>query len=186
MAMTDIMVDIETSGTNPQFGAIFQIAGVTFNYETGEIGPHFDRCLAMAPNRFWSDGTRDFWSRQAASTFNDIVNRMEDPELVLRDFSLFAAQGGPLRFWSKPLSFDYPFISSYFEQYGLAMPFQYRTARDLNTFIAALRGTADHVNMKHIEEQHTGTLHNALSDCVLQLKMLFAAKAGHWHEVIPA
>lgn len=175
MVMTDIMVDIETTGTNPAYNAIMQIGAIQFNYDTGEIGPVFNRCLAMAPNRFWSDSTRTWWSKQRKDTFNSIIDRMEDPGTVMRDFAAYANLGGEgLRFWAKPTIFDYTFIESYCEQYGMAMPFSYRTTRDLNTYLAAMAGGANHQDMEHI--QPPANAHDALADCVFQLKLLFAAK----------
>lgn len=169
--MTDVMVDIETSSTDPAHGGILQIAAVKFNYNTEKIGDVFDRCLMMAPRRYWSEDTRTWWLGQSRTIYNNIVARMEPPEQVLRDLGAFAT--GNLRMWAKPISFDYGFIQSYYNQYDLPMPFHYRHARDLNTHIAALAGGADHVSMDHIQ---TDGAHNALADCVHQLKMLFAAK----------
>lgn len=176
--MTDIMVDIETTGTSPGFSGILQIAAVKFNLETGDVDPVvFDRCPVMLPNRFWSDSTRDFWNK-FPRILEGLLMRQEDAYQVFQDFGLFASgHSAPLRFWSKPLSFDWPMIASHYEQLGLMMPFHYRTARDLNTYIACCsdRG-ADHIDMKHIEDAHQGPLHNALSDCVLQIKMAFEAR----------
>lgn len=177
MAMTDVMVDIETTGTNPAYSAIMQIAAIQFNYNTGEIGPVFNRCLAMAPNRFWDDGTRTWWGKQNQTIFNSIVERMEDPGTVMRDFLAYATTDTPsdgFRLWAKPVIFEYPFLESYFKQFGLPMPFAYRYCRDLNTYMAAMAGGAEHVDMDHIEIPNA---HDALSDVVGQLKMLFAAKA---------
>ena len=174
---TDVMCDIETSGTDPGNSAILQIAAVKFNYDTGEIGEIFDRCLSIAPNRFWNEDTRIWWGKQNKEVLDNIVLRMEQPEPVLRDFIAFASKDAPnggYRFWSKPTHFDFSFIASYCNQFGLPHPFHFRIARDLNTFMAAMAGSADHVAMDHIPVP-VGA-HNALVDCVYQLKMLFAAK----------
>lgn len=177
MVMTDCMIDCETTGTNPAYNGIMQIAAVQFNYDTGEIGPVFNRCLAMAPNRFWSDSTRTWWGKQRKDIFNSIIDRMEDPGTVMRDFVSYASTdvpSGGLRFWAKPTIFDYTFVESYCEQFGLPMPFSYRTTRDLNTFMAAMAGGVNHQDMEHIEPPTNA--HDALADCVFQLKLLFAAK----------
>lgn len=58
MGMTDVMLDIETTGTDPGCAGIMQIAAIQFNYDTGEIGPIFNRCLSMAPQRFWDEDRR--------------------------------------------------------------------------------------------------------------------------------
>lgn len=180
--MTDMMVDVETTGTNPAYAAVIQIGAIKFNYDTGEIGGTFNRCLEMAPGRFWSEGTKAFWAKQPAHVLGDIVKRAEPAEQVLRDFSLFAADGAPYggyRFWAKPLSFDWPMIASHMEQYGMQMPFAFWQARDVRSFISGLLGCPQNVDMNHITL--AGDAHNALYDCALQLKQLFAAKNGEFN-----
>lgn len=177
MAMTDCMVDLETTGTDPANSAIIQIAAVQFNYQTGEIGPVFNRCLMVAPLRFWDEDTRKWWSIQNKDVFNSIIARQEPPEPVIRDFLTYATTDVPqdgLRLWAKPTLFEFPFLASYFAQYGLPMPFSFRYARDLNTYMAAMAGGAEHQKMEHIPAPTNA--HDALTDVFHQLKLLFAAK----------
>lgn len=177
MAMTDIMVDLETTGTDPGYNAIIQIAAVQFNYSTGEIGPVFNRCLSIAPQRFWDEGTRTWWGNQNKAVFNSIIDRMEPPEGVVRDFLTFCSTDTPnngFRLWAKPVTFEFSFLSSYFAQYGLPMPLNFRYCRDLNTYMAAMAGGAEHQGMEHVEVPSNA--HDALADCVYQLKLLFSAK----------
>ncbi|WOF44269.1 3'-5' exoribonuclease [Sphingopyxis indica] len=182
--MTDIMVDLETTGTKPAHSGILQLAAIKFNLEEQAVGEVFDRCPALLPNRFWDEGTREFWG-QHSSTYSSIIARQEDAEQVFVDFSKWVTKDAPqngYRFWSKPLSFDWPMLASHFEQLGRPMPFHYRQARDLNTYIAACRDRgAEHIDMSFIQ---AGVAHNALSDCAQQLKMFFSAKNGVFHEVL--
>lgn len=174
MAMTDMMVDLETTGTDPGHNAIIQIAAVKFNFDTGEIGEVFNRCLMLAPRRFWDEDTRTWWGKQNRAVFDSIIARMETPEPVMRDLIAFAGDG-EYRLWAKPVHFEFPFIASYCAQFGLPMPFNFRIARDLNTYMAAMAGGAVHQGMEHIHPP--ANAHDALADVVHQLKMLFAAKA---------
>lgn len=182
---TDVMCDIETTSTSPETGAIVQVAAVKFNYLTGEIGGVFNRSLHMPYGRFWDESTRTWWGQQDPTVWQGIVERMEDPADVMREFfefSVIDAPYGGYRFWSKPLSFDFPFVASYFKQFGHENPYHFRHARDLNTWIAALRGKGPaHVGMDHIEFE--GKAHNALVDAVHQIKLLFAARDGDWGEL---
>lgn len=178
MVITDVMVDIESTGTRSGYSGILQLAAVKFNIDTGEFDPDvFDRCPTLLPNRFWDDGTAEFWGK-FPKVYQGIIARQEEALPVFEDFAHWVSgYEKPLRFWSKPLSFDWPMIASHYEQLGMSMPFAYRTARDVNTYIACCHDqSAEHFEMKEVEDAHTGQLHNALSDCVLQIKKLLAAK----------
>lgn len=176
--MTDIMLDLETTGTRSNYSGILQIAAIKFNIDTGEVDPNvFDRYPSMLPNRFWDDGAREFWGK-FPKVLHSIIARQEEYAPVYEDLAYFVSgHPKPLRFWAKPTTFDWPMLASHYEQLGQSMPFHYRMVRDVNTYIAACHDRrADHVDMKHVEDAHKGVTHNALSDCVLQIKMVFAAK----------
>lgn len=170
--MTDIMVDTETTGTAPDQNGIMQLVGVKFNFQTGEIGEVFNRCPSLLPLRYWDEDTRIWWNRMP-DTLHRIIARMEEPIQVFRDFSMFCSDA-PYRMWAKPIHFDFPFLASHYRQLGLPMPLHFRWARDLNTFMAAMAGGAEHQKMEHIDM--SGPAHDALPDSIHQLKMLFAAK----------
>jgi DNA polymerase III epsilon subunit-like protein len=172
--MTDVMVDVETTGLNPQTSAIIQLSAIKFNLAEHAIGSHFDRCPAPLPMRSWNEGTRDFWMARP-EVYHEIVSRQERPEDVFLAFMQWidhdAPEGG-YRFWSKPLSFDYPIIASHFEQLGYPMPFHYRIARDMNSYLAGVRGDAEHPPFGD-EVEFNGKEHNALHDCAYQIDVLF-------------
>lgn len=169
----DMMVDIETTGLRADRAAILQIAAVPFNLETRkvDVGRMFDRCLAMPPTRAWEEGTRQWWATQKAETYNTIVARAEDPALVMSDFLTFCLPMNAHRFWAKPAHFDYPFISSYFHDFGLVNPFHYREVTCMNAYV---RARAPQFNASGIE--FNGPVHNALFDTLHQIKVLFAAE----------
>lgn len=177
----DVMVDIETTGTHPEHNAIIQIAAVRFNAvnQTVDASDMFNRCLAVAPNRFWEESTRAFWQGKNLKVFQQIAASMEDPLTVLKAFQEWANKGRdaaldePLRFWGKPTSFDYSFMQSYFRQFNLHFPFHYRYARDMNSYLAGMLGNPDH---PQIDVPFTGDQHNALHDVLHQIKTLFVAK----------
>lgn len=167
---TDCMGDIETTGTDPNNAAIIQICLVRFNLETQEVCPNvFNRCLAIKPRRFWDEDTRSWWSKMP-DLYRGIAARMEPPEQVIKDMITWVGRD-ELRFWGKPTTFDFNFIDSYCKDYGLAMPFHWRTARDMNSFIAGLRHNAEHPESNIPFE---GTSHDAFYDTFHQIKILFA------------
>jgi len=173
-----VMVDLETTGLDPSHSAIIQIAAVRFDLETKQIDTSemFDRCLASElPTRYWDVSTRQWWAQQKAETFENILIRAEDPKLVIDDFTLWLQRTPcrkPLQFWSKPISFDWPFLQSYWRQFGHIPPLHYRHAKDLNTYIYARGHTIDEF-WKSIPS--SGDKHNALNDVIYQIAGAFKA-----------
>jgi hypothetical protein len=151
---------------------------VKFNLaeKTIDVNDMFNRCLfPSAPNRYWDEGTRDWWSNMP-DLLGRITAQSEEPEDVLDAFWLFMSKiesPTPVRFWSKPISFDFPFVSSYMRQFGKNMPLHYRHAKDLNTYIWA-RGHHD-VDAFWKGIPFEGEKHNALHDVINQIKGAFSA-----------
>lgn len=179
---TDVMVDIETTGTSSfDHTAILQIAGIKFNYATMDVDLHmFDRSLSIPHGRYWDKDTEMWWMRDKAAVLKEIQGRAQHPALVMKAFYDWLLKDYPdnpdgLRFWAKPPHFDFSFIASYFKQYGLANPCAYNKTRCLNSTIAALRGTAEHWPLEN-ELDFDGQQHNALMDCLHQIKVLREAK----------
>lgn len=176
----DVMVDVETTGTNYGKNAIIQIAAVRFDYETEQVSDDFfDRCLVIPAGREWDIGTRHWWLKQG-SVLQQIESRAEDPLTVLRDFQAWLCKDWPqrtegLQFWAKPTSFDHAFLSHYFNWYGVDFPCHYRYARDLNSFMAGLRGDRNHPEMPEAPPLE-GESHNAIFDVIHQINLLFHAK----------
>lgn len=172
MQYTDVMVDLETTGLNPDENAIIQIAGVRFNIENKQVDTQFfDRCLRIPQKRFWDEGTRDWWLEKE-DLLRSLYRRMEDPAIVIKDFQNFCmpVMGQQLRWWSKPSHFDYPFVQSYMKQFGLQMPFDFREANDLRSF---LRGVHFPKIIPEVNVSFEGEAHNAIFDTLHQIKILF-------------
>lgn len=178
MTYPDVMVDLETTGTSPDETAIIQIAAVRFNLQTGEVDPNvFDMCLSIPPGRYWDEGTRLWWSKMP-DVLQDIWKRQRPPELVIRAFADWVNAGNPnrddLHFWSKPISFDWAFLQSYFRQFQVGNPFHYRYAQDMNTFVRARYYPEVAPNLEK-ELIFDGSEHNALDDVFHQIKVVLTA-----------
>lgn len=179
--MTDVMVDIETTGTNPHTTNMIQLAAIKFNYETGDVGEVFNRCLSFAPNRYWDEGTRQWWGKQKPEILQGIMSRMEEPQGAISDYHAYICrEGRPVRMWSRGV-FDWSFLESYFTQFGLPMPHRFYDWRDLRSFQAGLFGKPEEPDMSWVTAQ--GDAHNALFDCVIQLKRLLNCRNGVFYEI---
>lgn len=175
--MYDVMIDIETTGTNPEHGAIIQLAAVKFDFRSGNVDTNFfDRALHIPQGRYWDENTREWWGRQKSEILYSIMRRAEDPKKVIEDFIIWL--GGyspdePIRVWAKPVTFDVMFLQSYFRQFGFENPWHYRNVIDLNSFLRG-RALSSHIPDIHVEMQ--GDAHNAIFDVLHQIQVAFAAK----------
>lgn len=175
MNYPDIMVDLETTGTSPDENAIIQIAAVRFNLREGTVSPHvFDQALLLPPTRYWDEDTRRWWSNKK-EVFQSIYARARPPRMVVDAFAKWVREGvsDPV-FWAKPISFDYPFMQSYFREFEVSNPFHFRMAENMNTFIRA-RHFPDRPPAYEKEIPFDGDEHNGIDDCFHQIKVLFAA-----------
>lgn len=173
--MFDYMLDLETTGLNANENAIIQIACVRFNRLTQEVDPDwFDQCLTVPPGRYWLEGTRDWWMDKNADVLRTILARQQPYRPVLEAFAAWVNKGSSLcekALWCKPTTFDYTFIASYFRQFDMPMPFHYREAVDLNSYLLG-RGHEDRRTFwKGIPND--GPAHNAIEDCLYQIRAVF-------------
>lgn len=172
MDFPDIMVDLETTGTRPETTNIIQIAAVKFNLRTGDVDPNFfDRCMIPLPTRFWQEDTREWWSKMP-DILDGIYRRMEPAKDVMQDFSNWAYNSTHL--WAKPVSFEFPFIQSYFHELEIYNPFSFRLANDQNTFIRS-RFFPEEAPPIEKELEFIGDEHNALHDVLHQVKAVLEA-----------
>lgn len=166
----DVMVDIETTGTDANACAIIQIAAVRFNLAAGTVSPDFfNRCLLIPQTRFWQEGGRDFWVKRK-ELYASISALMEEPELVMR--ALIEWCGGRRTLWAKPSHFEFPFLETYFRRYELQTPFFYREVNDQNSFFRGLYWPASPPDFER-QLPFQGEMHDGLADTLHQLKVLF-------------
>lgn len=167
----DIMVDLETTGTNFGHCAIIEIAAVRFNLAKNTVAPDFFRRSLLIPrHRFWQEGGREFWMKRK-ETLQNIMATMEDPKAVLIAFHQWVGHREAV-LWGKPSHFEHLFLSSYFEEYDVPNPFHYRRANDMNSFIRGMWFPAVPPDIEY-EMPFSGDVHSALPDALHQLKVVF-------------
>jgi DNA polymerase III alpha subunit (gram-positive type) len=172
MQYPEVMLDLETTATDPSHGAIIQLSAVRFNLEEQAIDMDmFDQCLLIPGNRFWEQGTQDWWVRECPDVLDAIWPRMRDPFTVLQAFNQWVVRDlnydRPVM-WAKPIHFEFPFLQSYYKQYDLSIPFHYSEAQDLRSWCRA-KGIP---NLDR-ELDFQGTKHNAIHDVLHQILTLF-------------
>lgn len=180
---TDVMIDTETTGvTSFDHTAMIQLAGVKFNYDTDEVSSDFfNMSLKIPAKRHWDESTRIWWGRQKPHILQEIMANGQDPHAVMSAFVDWLRKDYPhanpegLRFWAKPAHFDFSYVASYLNEFGLPNPCHFRYVRDMNSFIAGLHGTAGHIRIEE-EIEFVGDQHNALYDAIHQIKVLLEAK----------
>lgn len=169
--MDNVMLDLETTGLDQQHNAIIQISAVKFNPVTQEVSTDFfDRCLLMAPNRYWEEGCRTWWLKGRVETLQNIMARMEDPVTVLKALDEWA--GPNPKMWAKPSHFDHSFLDTYYKQFGMQIPFNFRECENLYSFMRARYWPEPLPNFDQVVP-FQGTMHNAIYDVLHQIKILF-------------
>jgi hypothetical protein len=170
---TDIMVDLETTGTQPNRNAVIEIGAVKFNLHERTVSPNaFNRCLKIPKHRHWDESTKQWWQKQG-DVLPSILKRGEDPKQVMTAFVDWVNPAqGPLRFWAKPTTFDYMFISSYLHDFDQPVGlFDFREATDMRSFFRGIY-YPDPIDTSD-EPEFKGVAHNAIIDCLNQIKLVF-------------
>jgi len=182
--MTHIMVDVETTDTDPHRGGILQIAAVKFNPKTRTVGKVFDQCPMLLPTRRWGESTRGFWMGGAnRPVYDRLIARAQPAAAVFKAFEDFCCEDAPFggyTFVAKPVKFDWPFVESHMVELGLTFPFAHHKLLDLHSVISGLRGECDRTSIEdEVPFPVGGDKHNALHDCAWQIDMLHHALANH-------
>lgn len=168
--MKDIMLDLETWGKKPGC-AIRSIGAVQFDFATGEIGDKF-YCNV---HRFSCEGmgltidpeTALWWEKQSQASRDALEDNPLTLAMALAGFHAFFLSTKGERVWCQGATFDAPILEQAYIQIGAQVPWKYWNVRCTRTAYDLLG-----VNPKEVKRE--GTHHNALDDCLHQIKCLMA------------
>ena len=152
----NIMIDIETLGTEPR-SAVVSIGAVEFSAmgTGGEFYEVVDLKSAMASGQV-DAGTLKWWLKQGAANSVWSVEG-EDLRLVLARFSMWLGNicdKKDLQIWANAPSFDCTILRHAFSESGLPVPWNYWNERDHRTL----------KNLWPVKYNPSGIKHNALDD----------------------
>ncbi|MBR0360855.1 MAG: 3'-5' exoribonuclease [Paraprevotella sp.] len=186
----DIMVDIETLGRSPS-SPIVQISAVKFDITTGCIYDSFDVTIDVSQSTTIEGGTLLWWLQTDAELLKTLMERGQESGLSEKDAiqqfctwamekpinAVYQPKVTDVFLWGNGILFDNRLIQSKCQQHNIPYPIFYRNDRDMRTLVelAALKtGNGSEFEYRsHFES--IGTRHNALDDCLFQVKVLCQA-----------
>lgn len=161
--MRDLMIDIETCGTKPGC-AILSIGAVYFDRQ-GNTGGTFYASMGFGALSYGvaDPSTMKWWSEQSEQARSDAFGGIEDPRDVAQRFAKFICHDA--KPWGNGSVFDITILEAWFDAVGVKCPWKFWNIRDVRTAVDLLG-----INPKLFLRE--GTFHNALDDCLHQIKYL--------------
>jgi exodeoxyribonuclease VIII len=140
MALTDIMIDLETLATVPD-AAILTIGAVKFdpfgddinepNCEKFYVRVDLDSCDALG--MIVSDATVEWWSQQSKEAQEEAFSTEGRISITEAFNQLYKFCWGAKRVWSHGSGFDVVMCEQVFRKIGKAIPWQFWEVRDTRT-----------------------------------------------------
>ncbi len=175
--MNHLMIDIETMG-KANNAAIFQIAAVFFDPQTGATGAGFSQLVSL--NSCINAGlTMDaetvlWWMEQSDDARPKSDLSYAELTTVLSAFSNFILENSSyasVRPWGNGISFDLVILKSAFQAVGIDCPWRFYNERDVRTIVELGRMIAFDPKK---EVPFKGVKHEALADCQHQIEYVSA------------
>lgn len=169
----DVMIDLETLGIR-QDAPIVSIGAAMFDPATGAVGKTFYERVEWVhdqKDRPLDRGTVEWWLKQEKAAQDELTNREGAIKLGLALHRLDTFIPKDARVWANGVNFDIVILDdAYQNQCGRMPPWGFRAPRDCRT----LRWLAEpFLDFKQFVP--VGTAHNALDDCIFQIKWTSAA-----------
>jgi len=170
--MQDIMLDLETLGTEPN-AIILSIGMVAFDYQNNKLGPEFYTPISVlgsvAAGYQYSDSTLIWWERQtpvARGVLAEALTTAITPYAACNSVREYLQQFSPdVRVWGNGAAFDNELLRGYLRKHYPVPLWKFwndRCYRTLNALMAARVEKTDPLASR------VGTHHNALDDAKTQ------------------
>ena len=178
----DVMVDLETLGTEPD-STIIQISAAAFDITTGDICATYDRIADISKNPSYemtvSGETLKWWLNTDKQLLQELINRgtagPTSGELV-DDFQKWLSSinvMGDLHLWGNGILFDNLFLK---QQMGENYPVRFTNDRDMRT-IVDLMMTKTGLNYHELKQKYYDQelkAHDAKNDVLNQIALVTA------------
>lgn len=174
---TDLMVDIEAIGPSPN-GVIVQIGALPFNIETGEmldieqgfnVNIKIDDQLSLG--RIVNESTLRWWFGQSKQAQDTVFGTKHNASLAGTLQALYINVKewckSDAKIWSHS-TYDFVMLMEAYRNVEMRPPWSYRDSVDIRTITSMYMWKT---GKKTVEiGNFAGTQHNALDDCVNQIK----------------
>ena len=174
--MKDLMIDLETLGTNTNT-VVLSIGACFFDVDRHLIGPKFYTTLSiqdqLAKKREINSNTLKWWMKQSAGARNVFNEQETDTTIALCSFIEFIEQNASTNLspWGNGSVFDISILESLLNDYGLPVPWKFTNVMDLRTFRRFVAGN---------QKIGSGNVaHNALDDSIAQASFVIEFTGGN-------
>ena len=185
MSRVDVMIDIETLGTN-ECPPVFQLTAKAFNIKTGEIISTFNDCCDISTSTSIIDKKTILWWVETnpalfAKLLLDGKNSKHTEEQMIINFiewfNSLDSNNKNIFLWGNGVNFDNRIIAAKCRQYNLVYPVFYRNDMDMRTIIEIAAMKMGFTDQKSYRDtiKFEGTEHNAECDVNNQIKQLIKA-----------
>lgn len=179
----DVMVDIETLGTNSD-STVIQIAAMAFDIITGETKDTFEVIADISKNEFpisVTGRTIQWWLNTNSGLFKKLImnGSVSSEEMVFQFhqwLKVLQVRYGEknVYLWGNGILFDNKMIAHQMELVGLNYPVFYRNDRDVRT-IVDLAGAKSGLSEKELKAKFNDdslVAHNAFDDVIYQISLV--------------
>lgn len=180
----DIMVDIETLGTNPD-SLVFQIAAAAFDIKTGKICDEYNVTADIQGNSHLNitGNTLKWWLKTNPTLLNSLLNNDKNyltPHSLIISFHGWLhtlCKDNDVYLWGNGILFDNNILRTQMVNAGLSYPIHYRNDRDMRTIVelAAMKNKMTYIEYLNTFSKDPMLAHDAFYDIKHQIKVVTAA-----------